>query len=68
MVFIAALSISVSVFLSKGCAFEPMVLDPTINKQFPASPSLVSKEVWAERYQTYCKSYSLSNWQAQSAH
>lgn len=41
---------------------------PFINKQFPASPSLVSKEVWAERYQTYCKSYSLSNWQAQSAH
>lgn len=23
-----------------------------------------AQEVWAERYQTYCKSYSLSNWQA----
>eukprot|EP00435_Cladocopium_sp_Y103_P021244 s4468_g5.t1 len=23
------------------------------------------EEVWAERYQTYCKSYSLSNWQAE---
>lgn len=28
---------------------------------------MATQEVWAERYQTYCKSYSLSNWQARKS-
>ena len=47
----------IQLFNAKGVYYE---------EPFESSKDSNGQDVWAERYQTYCKSYALSNWQAKA--